>query len=39
MHILVDILIIGILGFCAWQGYKRGIIGGILAILFLIIAV
>ena len=39
MHILVDVLIVAILGFCAWQGYKRGIIGGILAVAFVIIAV
>jgi len=39
MHILLDLFIIAILGFCAWQGYKRGIIGGILAVLFVIVAI
>jgi len=39
MHILLDIFIIAILGFCVWQGYKRGVIGGVLAILFIIVAI
>jgi len=39
MHILVDLFILAILGFCAWQGYKRGIIGGILAVAFVIVAI
>ena len=38
MHILVGIGIIAILAFCAWQGYKRGIIGGVIAILFIIVS-
>ena len=39
MHILVDLLIIGILAFCAWQGYRRGVIGGILAVVFVVVAI
>jgi len=39
MHIIVDILILSILAFCAWQGYKRGIIGGTLAVAFIIVAI
>ena len=39
MHILLDLFVIAILGFCAWQGYRRGIISGILAILFIIVAI
>jgi len=39
MHILGDLLILAILGFCAWQGWKRGILGGVLAIVFIIVAV
>ncbi|MCL2564155.1 MAG: CvpA family protein [Oscillospiraceae bacterium] len=39
MHILLDLLIIAILAFCAWQGYKRGAIGGVLAIIFIIVAI
>jgi len=39
MHILFDLLILAILGFCAWQGYKRGVIGGILAVVFIIVAI
>ena len=39
MHILLDVFIIAILGFCAWQGYKRGVIGGVLAILFIVVAI
>jgi len=38
MHILGDLLIVAILLFCAWQGYRRGIIGGILAVLFIIVS-
>ena len=38
MHILVGIGILAILAFCAWQGYKRGIIGGVIAILFIIVS-
>jgi len=39
MHFLVDLLILAIIGFCVWQGMKRGILGGILAIAFILIAV
>ncbi|MCL2567899.1 MAG: CvpA family protein [Oscillospiraceae bacterium] len=39
MHIFLDLILLAILGFCAWQGYKRGIIGGILAVIFLIVAI
>ncbi|MCL2841852.1 MAG: CvpA family protein [Oscillospiraceae bacterium] len=39
MHILLDILLIAIILFCGWQGYKRGILGCILAIAFVIVAV
>ena len=39
MHIVADILIIAIIVFCAWQGYKRGILGGILAVAFLFVSV
>jgi len=38
MHMLGDLLILAILLFCAWQGYKRGVIGGILAILVIIVS-
>ncbi|MCL2827549.1 MAG: CvpA family protein [Oscillospiraceae bacterium] len=39
MHIIANLLIIAILVFCAWQGYKRGVLGSILAVVFIIIAV
>ena len=39
MHIVADILIIAIIAFCGWQGYKRGILGGIVAVLFLVASV
>jgi len=39
MHIWLDLIIVAILLLAAWQGYKRGVIGGILAIVFLIVAV
>ena len=39
MHFLLDIMILAILAFCAWQGYKRGVIGSILAVAFIIVAV
>ena len=39
MHILLDILLIAPILFCGWQGYKRGIIGGVLAIVFILVAV
>ncbi|MCL2367857.1 MAG: CvpA family protein [Oscillospiraceae bacterium] len=39
MHILADLFIVLILGFCIWQGYRRGIIGSILAVIFIIVAV
>ena len=39
MHTLADILIIAIIAFCAWQGYKRGILGGIVAIVFIVVSV
>lgn len=39
MEILLDILLIATILFCGWQGYKRGIIGGIFAIAFIIVAV
>lgn len=39
MHFLVDLLILAILGFCVWQGIKRGILGGILAVVFILVAV
>jgi len=39
MHIIVNLLILAIIGFCAWQGYRRGILGSILAVVFIIIAV
>ena len=39
MHILGTLLIIAILGFCGWQGWKRGILGGVLAVVFIIVAV
>ena len=38
MQILLGIGIIAILAFCGWQGYKRGIIGGVIAILFIIVS-
>ena len=38
LHIIVDILVVVTLAFCAWQGYKRGIIGSILAVLFIILS-
>ena len=39
MHTAADILIIAIIAFCAWQGYKRGILGGILAVAFIIVSI
>ncbi|MCL2587959.1 MAG: CvpA family protein [Oscillospiraceae bacterium] len=39
MNILLDLLVIGTLAFCAWQGYKRGIIGSVLAVIFVIVAI
>ena len=39
MYILLDILLIAIILFCGWQGYKRGILGGIFAIVFILVAV
>ena len=39
MNILLDLFILAVIGFCAWQGYRRGMIGGVLAILFIIVAI
>jgi len=39
MHIIVNLLILAIIGFCAWQGYRRGVLGSILAVVFIIIAI
>jgi len=39
MHFLVDLLILAMIGFCVWQGIKRGILGGILAIAFILVAI
>ena len=38
MKIIVDILLLLIVAMCIWDGYKRGLIGGILGILAIIIA-
>jgi len=39
MHFLADLLILAILGFCIWQGLKRGILGSILAVVFILVAI
>jgi len=39
MHFLVDLLILLILAFCIWQGLKRGILGSILAVVFILVAI
>jgi len=39
MHFWLDLIVLAILAFCAWQGYRRGIIGSILAVLFIVLAV
>lgn len=38
MHILVDLFILAVIAFCGWQGYKRGILGSVIAVVFIIIA-
>ena len=38
MKIILDIILLLIVAMCIWDGYKRGLIGGILGILAIIIA-
>ncbi len=38
MKIILDIILLVIVAMCIWDGYKRGLIGGILGILAIIIA-
>ena len=39
MHIIIDVLLIVIIAFCAWRGFKNGIILGICGILALVISI
>ena len=38
MKIIVDILLLVIIALCTWNGYKRGLVGGIAGILAIVIA-
>jgi len=35
---LIDVAIIGIIGFCAWRGYKNGLIRGVFGIVSLVVS-
>lgn len=39
MHILISLLVIAVIGFAAWQGYRRGIVGSVLAVVFIALSV
>ena len=38
MKIIIDILLLVIIALCTWNGYKRGLVGGVAGILAIIIA-
>ena len=38
MKIIIDILLLIIIALCTWNGYKRGLVGGVAGILAIIIA-
>ena len=38
MKIIIDILLLVIIALCTWNGYKRGVVGGVAGILAIIIA-
>ena len=38
MNIIIDLLLIGILALCVWNGYRKGLILGISGILALVVA-
>lgn len=38
MKMVIDILLLAIIAFCTWGGYKRGLVGGIAGILAIVIA-
>ena len=39
MKIIIDILLLVIIALCTWNGYKRGLVGGVAGILAIIIAI
>lgn len=39
MKVIIDIILLVIIALCTWNGYKRGLIGGIAGILAIIVAV
>jgi hypothetical protein len=38
MKIIIDIMLLVIIALCTWNGYKRGLVGGVVSILAIIIA-
>ena len=38
MKIIIDILLLVIIALCTWNGYKRGLVGGVAGILAIVIA-
>jgi uncharacterized membrane protein required for colicin V production len=39
MHIVIDLILVAIIGFCAWRGYKNGIVVGICGLVAIIVSI